>query len=147
VLTALYGCLWAFVGLVGYLAISSPPPVRAGNPGVYAYPFFALIGGAVTAPGLLVLAVFLWRGSMVAVVLTLVPTLWLALPLLAILGVEAVNLTLRPDLIDWRGALGAVAVTLAVLLAGPGLVLALLFAPSSRRVWAPRSAPAGEASS
>lgn len=128
-LLAAYGFSWVGVGLLGYVAFSAHAgPIAVG------YGFAMMVFAALMAPTLLTLSVFVWQASAVAVFVTLLPTLWVAVPPAAVLGIEVLDLVLHPSLFDWRMSIGAV----GLLALGPGVVIGLLFAPSSVRAWSSR---------
>jgi hypothetical protein len=136
VLIGIYGLVWAGVAWTGFqvlIAPSGPGPVV--NPGALAtvkvYGLIALGLGVIATPSLLALALFLWRGSREAVALTVVPTLAIAAALLLVLAGEALQVVVHHGPLDWQLTLW----TVGLLVAGPGLVLGLLLAPSSLRIW------------
>ena len=87
-------------------------------------------------PLLLAEAVLIWRASPIGVVLALLTSLWVALPLALMLGAEALYAWTHPGLFDWKFTLA----DLALLVLGPGLVIALLLVPSSYKAWRLRPA-------
>jgi hypothetical protein len=136
VLIGIYGLVWAWIAWTGFQVLTAPsPPGPLVNPGALAtvkvYGLGALALGLVASPSLLVLAVFLWRGSREAVALTVVPAAAIAAALMLLLAAEALQVVVHHGSLDLQLTLW----TVGFLVAGPGLVLGLLFAPSSLRIW------------
>jgi hypothetical protein len=130
-----YGCAWGYIAALGFIGAQQQLPA-GGNPGVYGLAFVAIVFGVLMCPLLLITAVVLWRASVVGVALALVTSAMAALPLVFMLG-SAVLFTLMHPSPQYRDfILGDI----GLLILGPGLVIALLFVPSSRRAW--RTPPA-----
>jgi hypothetical protein len=129
-LLLVYCGIWGFISATAFIAIQQSPTTSS-NPGVVGIFFVAAALGAAMCPLLLVEAVLIWRANVVGVVLTLLTSVCVALPLLLMLGAELLYTWTHPALFDWKFTLGDI----AVLILGPGLVIALLLVPGSYRAW------------
>jgi hypothetical protein len=132
-LLLVYSAMWGFVAVNAFIAVQRAPTITP-NPGAIGIFYVAIVIGAVMCPWLLAAAVLVWRASPVGIVLALLTSLFVALPLVLWLGTEALYIYTHPALFDWKVTLGDV----ALLIFGPGLVIALLFVPDSYRAWARR---------
>ena len=130
-----YGCVWGCIAGTFFVALQHAPTVSS-NPGPRGTFYFVVALGAVMCPLLLAEAVLIWRASPIGVVLALLTSLWVALPLVLMLLAEALYAWTHPGLFDWKFTLG----DLALLILGPGIVIALLLVPSSYKAWRLRPA-------
>ena len=130
-----YGCVWGYIAVTFFIALQQAPTVSS-NPGPRGIFYVVLALGAVMCPLLMTEAVLIWRASPIGVILALLTSLWVALPLVLMLLAEALYAWTHPGLFDWKLTVGV----LALLILGPGLVIALLLVPSSYKAWRLRPA-------
>jgi hypothetical protein len=130
-LLLIYGAAWGYLAVIAFLAIQHAPTITP-NPGAIGVFYAAIVMGAFMCPWLLAAAALVWRASPVGVVFAVLTSLCVAVPLVLMLGAEALSIYTHPGLFDWKFVLGDI----ALLIFGPGLVIALLFVPGSYRVWA-----------
>ena len=130
----IYSAAWGYIAVTAFIAIQHVPTITP-NPGAIGVFYVAIVVGATMCPWLLAAAVLVWRASPVGVVFAVITSLCVAVPLVLMLGTELLYLYTHPGLFDWKFTLGDV----ALLILGPGLVIALLFVPNSYRAWAGRS--------
>jgi len=132
-LLLVYGGIWGFITVNAFIALQHAPTITP-NPGAIGIFYAAIVIGAMLCPWLLATAVLVWRASPVGVVFAVLASLCVAVPLVLTFGTELLYIYTHPGLFDWKLTLGVV----ALLIFGPGLVIALLFVPGSYRAWASR---------